>query len=254
MGEFNSYQLLLNLSYIDLRGNEVEGGRMGGWSGMDFVVSGPGAKSGLNKLFGASFQRAKAKFAQLNKTAGSEDFVDLEGEIMRWLALNQASELDRLGLLASFPGLGPKRLPMMLADIEHSICEVDKLARKTHPKLEGKSKELSRGFKLEDPQRRVLDREPTLPYSWDDPARNVVQVRPGPLDLEKRYTIAKISKQRLNEEGTEKEYLVHWLLYNEKSASWVERDILEQDAPLALECFEKHGKYLDEAVQASLTD
>ena len=44
-GDFNSYQLLLNLSYSSLLN----------FSGNDFVVPGLGAVSGLKKLFGSLF-------------------------------------------------------------------------------------------------------------------------------------------------------------------------------------------------------
>ncbi len=63
----------------------------------DFVVPGPGSKSGLNKMFGKSMQQ------------GRNANANFDIDVMRYLAETQAFHFKRLGL--EFSGLGPKRLP-----------------------------------------------------------------------------------------------------------------------------------------------
>ncbi|KAF8235846.1 hypothetical protein L208DRAFT_1391644 [Tricholoma matsutake] len=207
MGAFSTYQLMLNLTYSDVLN----------FSNMDFVVPGPGASSGLSKMFGDSLKGAKAAVP------------GIEEDIIRWLAKHQNAHFKRLGL--KFSGLGPDRLPMALADIEHLLCEVDKYSRMAHPKLKGKRTELRGMF---NPSPKIYPAKPTLPKAWSHPARAEVRIRPGgPPVVEKRYTVNRIGAHRDSEDGVE--YKVYWLGYPDSEATWEPEKSLKADAPVAVE-------------------
>ncbi|TEB22497.1 hypothetical protein FA13DRAFT_1641311 [Coprinellus micaceus] len=210
MGEFNTYQLILNLSYSNILNFHPN----------DFVMAGIGSYSGLVKMFGAGMRSALAE---------NKDFAI---DVMRWLAETQDEHFNRLGITLS--RLGPKKLPLGLADIEHSVCEVDKYARAAYPKVKGTSdrKHLKRkydAFKTTT----VYPAKPFLPKAWNHPARATPRIRPGKLYLEKRYEIRKIDGHRTNEEDT-REFLVFWTGYSDKLAEWLPEYSLKQDAPLIL--------------------
>jgi hypothetical protein len=207
MGEFSTYQLLLNLSYSSMMN----------FSGMDFVVAGPGASSGLSKMFGHSMTRARGAVP------------GIEEDIVRWLAEHQDVHFKRLGL--EFSGLGPDCLPMDLADIEHLLCEVDKYSRMAHPKLKGKRTELRGVFK---PSPGAYPAVPTLPKAWSHPARMTVRIRPGgPPVIEKRYTVSRIGAHRDGTNGVE--YKVFWSGYSDSEATWEPEAGLRADAPVAVQ-------------------
>ena len=207
MGAFSTYQLMLNLSYSDVLN----------FSNMDFVVPGPGASSGLSKMFGHSMKRAKGAVP------------DIEEAIIRWLAKHQNAHFKRLGL--EFSGLGPYHLPMDLADIEHLLCEVDKYSRVAHPELKGKRTELRGLFK---PSPAIYPAKPNLPKSWSNPGRRMVQIRPGgPPVVEKRYVVSRIGAHRDGQNGME--YKVFWSGYCDSEATWEPEESLKADAPVAVE-------------------
>ncbi|KAG6327393.1 hypothetical protein ID866_11696, partial [Astraeus odoratus] len=96
MGDFTSYQLLLNLSYSNVMN----------FSDNDFVVIGIGSRRGLQRCFKGNIPRCA------------------EVDLVRWIQSSQNEHFARLGL--TFNGLGPEHRPMMLCDIEHTLCELDK--------------------------------------------------------------------------------------------------------------------------------
>lgn len=207
MGAFSTYQLMLNLSYSEVLN----------FSNMDFVVPGPGASSGLSKMFGHSMKGAR------------EAVPGIEEAIIRWLAKHQNAHFKRLGL--EFSGLGPGCLPMDLADIEHLLCEVDKYSRIAHPKLKGKRTELRGIFK---PSPGIYPAKPTLPKAWSHLARKTVRIRPGgPPVVEKRYVVSRIGAHRDGEDGME--YKVFWYGYSDSEATWEFEVSLKADAPVAIE-------------------
>ncbi|MHA4815843.1 nucleotide kinase domain-containing protein [Streptomyces aculeolatus] len=104
LGGFLAYQYLIDLNYS---------GEMG-FSEMDFVVAGPGARDGIRKCFGAA---AKG----------------IETEVIRYMADTQEDHFARLGL--GFRGLRGRRL--QLIDCQNLFCEVDKYARVAHPEIAG---------------------------------------------------------------------------------------------------------------------
>ncbi|KAF4568348.1 hypothetical protein EYR36_010359 [Pleurotus pulmonarius] len=215
MGEFNTYQLLLNLSYTPVSH----------FSDNDFVVAGIGAKSGLVKLFGDSYKIAKE----------NSDTIDVD--VMQWMVDNQAECFKKLGI--NFVGLGPDSLPLTLPDIEHSICEVDKYARLAFPHVKGKDNRtnLRRSYKQTGKSLPPL----RLPKAWSHPARRKVRIRPGPPPvIEKRYLIQAIEGRRDTPDGPQ--YLVYWFGYPANMATWEPEEGLLLDAPDVVADYRKYGQ------------
>ena len=107
LGDFLAYQYLIDLNYSDMLQ----------FSESDFVMPGPGAKSGLRKCFNA---------------------VDssMEIDIIRAVAEHQEAEFASRGLMFKF--LAGRRL--QLIDCQNLFCEIDKYARVVHPEVTSKSK------------------------------------------------------------------------------------------------------------------
>jgi hypothetical protein len=104
IGDFLAYQYLIDLNYSAALG----------FSEMEFVVPGPGARDGIRKCFG-------------RVAAG------IEPEIIRYMADHQDEHFARLGL--AFRGLRGR--PLQLIDCQNLFCEVDKYARVAHPEVAG---------------------------------------------------------------------------------------------------------------------
>jgi hypothetical protein len=106
VGTFLAYQLVTDLNYTTLLD----------FSEMDFVMAGPGARSGLEKCF-----------------------VDAAGysaeDLIRWTAERQQEEFARRQL--KFADLWGR--PLQLIDCQNLFCEVDKYARVMHPEAESTS-------------------------------------------------------------------------------------------------------------------
>ncbi|KAF9054270.1 hypothetical protein BJ165DRAFT_1399529 [Panaeolus papilionaceus] len=205
MGDFSAYQLMLGLSYTNLWI----------WHPNDFVVSGPGSISGLSKIFGAD-----------RMALGRRTVDDFDAEVMRYMANTQDEHFKRLNI--EFSGLGPKRLPMNLSDIEHTLCEVDKYCRAAHPGLKGKRTNITRNFSPHNPNAQAPI---VLPKAWNNPKREILRVRPErKLTVEKRYVIDHISAHEDRpEEG--RVYFVHWVGYPPSDSTWEFESSLLQDAP-----------------------
>ncbi|KAG6868659.1 hypothetical protein C0993_012464 [Termitomyces sp. T159_Od127] len=206
MGEFSTYQLVLNLTYTNALN----------FSGMDFVIAGPGASSGLGKMFG----RQKLKTAK-------ETHPDIEEELIRWLAMNQHAQFTRLGL--EFSGLGPKHFPMDLVDVEHTLCEVDKYARKAHPSVKGKRLEIRAVFN----PTTIIFPPVVLPKAWDSPQRKIVRIWPGSRPTKSiRYVVSKITAHRQGKYG--REFRVSWFGYSKEDDTWEAEGHMREDAPAAV--------------------
>jgi hypothetical protein len=104
VGDFLAYQFLIDLNYAEV----VD------FDEMEFVVPGPGARDGIRKCFGKSAD-------------------GIEADLIRWMADNQESQFERLGL--EFRTLWGR--PLQLIDAQNLFCEVDKYARVTHPDVQG---------------------------------------------------------------------------------------------------------------------
>lgn len=107
IGDFLAYQYSIDLNYSSLLD----------FSEMDFVVPGPGAKSGLKKCF---------------SSLGGKS----ESEAIRLVAAHQQDCIEALGL--SFCSLWGR--PLQLVDCQNLFCEVDKYARVKHPEFATDSK------------------------------------------------------------------------------------------------------------------
>ncbi|HVB14009.1 MAG TPA: nucleotide kinase domain-containing protein [Candidatus Dormibacteraeota bacterium] len=104
IGPFLAYQFVTDLNYSAILD----------FSEMDFVVAGPGARSGLRKCF---------------TDTGDYDDEDL----IRLVAERQVDEFAAHGL--DFEDLWGR--PLQLIDCQNLFCEVDKYARVAHPEAEG---------------------------------------------------------------------------------------------------------------------
>jgi hypothetical protein len=104
IGDFLAYQFVTDINYSEVTG----------FSEMEFVVPGPGAKSGIHKCFG--------HLGGLTKE-----------EVMLLVTQRQHEEFRRLGL--EFQSLGGRTL--QLIDCQNLFCEVDKYARIAHPQVTG---------------------------------------------------------------------------------------------------------------------
>ncbi|KAF5381916.1 hypothetical protein D9757_007574 [Collybiopsis confluens] len=206
MGHFNSFQLLQNLSYSPVIN----------FSGKDFVVPGIGCISGLSKMFGS-------RIDDIAKTDTSFRLV-----VIRYMMETQDKHFRRLGL--DFSGLGPKRLPMELADIEHAICEVDKYSRLAHPEISGRNgrRELRRNWSR--PTEPSLP-SVVLPRAWSHRKRKKVRPCNDLPKTEVRYLVAKILGHREDEHG---EIFCHtrWVNYGPQDDTWEPATVLLQDAPV----------------------
>ncbi|KAF8970599.1 hypothetical protein BDZ97DRAFT_52967 [Flammula alnicola] len=215
MGPFSTYQLMLCLSYTNVLNFHEN----------DFVISGPGSISGLNKIFGKSMQQ------------GRSTIPGFDEEVMRYMADNQDYHFKRLGL--EFSGLGPERLPMGVADIEHTLCEVDKYCRVAHPQLKGKRTNIHRTFEFSTAKRHA---PAILPKAWSHPARREPRMRPDKtLVVDKRYEVSHISDHRDTPEG--RQFFVFWIGYPPSDATWEYESSLLEDAPATIaEYFAKTTK------------
>ena len=104
IGDFLAYQFITDVNYSNITN----------FSEMEFVMPGPGALDGIRKCF--------LDLGGLN-----------EPEIIKFMADNQESEFERLGI--NFQSLWGRRL--QLIDCQNLFCEVDKYARIKHPEISG---------------------------------------------------------------------------------------------------------------------
>ncbi|KAF9477996.1 hypothetical protein BDN70DRAFT_836922 [Pholiota conissans] len=205
MGPFSTYQLMLCLSYTKVLNFHEN----------DFVISGPGSISGLNKIFGR---------AHMEK--GRSHIPQFDAEVMKYLAKTQNIHFHRLGL--DFSGLGTKKLPMSLADIEHTLCEVDKYCRVAHSGLKGKRTNISRNFSASNAKSYG---PPIIPKAWSHPARRLARIRPEKkLVVEKRYVVSRIGDHCDGPNG--RQFFVFWEGYPDSDATWEFESSLKDDAPV----------------------
>lgn len=104
IGDFLAYQYVTDINYSSATR----------FSEMEFVVPGPGARSGIRKCF--------------------ESLGELtEADTIKRVAENQEREFERLHI--DFKTLWGR--PLQLIDCQNLFCEVDKYARVKHPDLKG---------------------------------------------------------------------------------------------------------------------
>jgi hypothetical protein len=139
IGAFLAFQYLIDLNYAAGLG----------FSEMDFVVPGPGAKDGIRKCFGAA-------------AAG------IEAEVIHYMADSQDEHFARLGL--RFGGLRGR--PLQLIDCQNLFCEVDKYARVAHPEIPG----ISGRTRIKQAYRR----DPEAVSAWFPPKWGLNPAEPPP--------------------------------------------------------------------------
>jgi alpha-glutamyl/putrescinyl thymine pyrophosphorylase clade 1/Chromo (CHRromatin Organisation MOdifier) domain len=190
------------------------------FSQSDFVIAGPGAHSGLSRLFGKDL----AKIAP-----------GLEISAIRWLQSTQNEHFQRLGL--DFSGLGPEKLPLQLCDIEHALCEFDRYARIAIPTSRShhgqmRNRTSSKRHAFEPPDVTTdTDKGLHLPKAWQHPDRQKIRIKPGKREtVTKRYLVDSIVGHRKSSSGL-MEYRVHWFGYSDSDDTWQPHDELSTDAP-----------------------
>lgn len=104
LGPFLAYQLTIDLNYSSMLAFDEN----------DFVVPGPGARSGIAKCF-----------------PGSP--TDSAADIIRWMVDHQDEQFERFDL--DFQDLFGRRLTLI--DCQNLFCETDKYARVMHPTIQG---------------------------------------------------------------------------------------------------------------------
>ncbi len=104
IGDFLAFQFAIDLNYTNLIN----------FSEMDFVVPGPGARSGLRKVF--------------SDTCGLSD-----EDVIRAMTEHASDEFRRYAL--PFRNLWGR--PLQLIDCQNLFCEVDKYSRIAHPEANG---------------------------------------------------------------------------------------------------------------------
>ncbi|THH07988.1 hypothetical protein EW145_g3016 [Phellinidium pouzarii] len=202
MGDFMTFQLLINLSYTPLLN----------FNENDFVIAGVGAMEGLRKCFSPT-----------SLTRGSEE------ELIRWMTETQDEHFERLGL--EFSGLGKRGRAMTLVDVEHTLCEVHKYSRLVSERSFAHGKRFT-------PVTEELPRYPALPKAWNHPARRLVRRRPGKYEHpQKQFVVSKILDKAIDENGNVI-YFVDWQGYESSDRTWEPASILLEDAPLAVEDYE----------------
>jgi len=140
VGAFLAYQYLIDLNYAAGLG----------FSEMDFVVPGPGAKDGIRKCFGAAAD-------------------GIEAGVIRYMTDTQDEHFTRLGL--RFARLRGRRR-LQLIDCQNLFCEVGKYARVAHPEARG----ISGRTRIKQAYRR--DPEPVS--AWFPPKWGLNQEGPPP--------------------------------------------------------------------------
>jgi hypothetical protein len=193
MGDFTAYQLVLNLSYSSVLN----------FSDYDFVVVGLGSRRGLQRCFKGLIPHS------------------CEVGIIRWMQLTQSDHFSRLNL--KFNGLGPRARPIMLCDIEHTLCEIDKYVRKLGAPSH-------RAFHSSGPLPKMR-----LPKAWALPARQSLRIKcqeEAEVEFIEKFVVSSIKSHR-GVEG-EREFLVYWEGYSSDDASWEPEDMLADDAPNAI--------------------
>lgn len=191
IGDFTAYQLLLNLSYSSVMH----------FSEYDFVVITIGSRRGLQRCF----KNEVPRYAEV--------------DLVRWMQRTQDAHFARLGL--EFRGLGPDHRPMMLCDIEHTLCELDKYIRKCEKLAKGRPF-LGIG-KLEQPR---------FPVAWSHEDRRVLRIKDKSEtedDILEKFVVTRIADHRVVD-GM-REFLVLWEGYKDDEATWEPEDSLLEDAP-----------------------
>jgi len=133
-----------------------------------------------------------------------------------------------LGL--KFNGLGPDNLPMMLCDIEHTLCEVDKYIRKCGQKTSG-----NRQFESSGNLGKLR-----LPKAWAHQSRSVLRIKSqeeAEAEVLEKFIVEYIKDHRMV--NGVREFHVFWEGYTDDEATWEPEPSLIEDAPDAVQRYLK---------------
>ncbi|KAF9247228.1 hypothetical protein BU15DRAFT_84772 [Melanogaster broomeanus] len=192
IGDFTAYQLLLNLSYSNVMN----------FSEFDFVVIGIGSRRGLQRCFGKKIPPSA------------------EVDLVRWMQITQEQHFERLGI--TFNGLGPDHLAMMLCDIEHTLCELDKYVRRCSNKTK------NRPFEASGKLGKMR-----LPKAWSHKSRRILRIKcveEAEAEVVEKFIVESIEGHR--EVDGSREFL----------ATWEPEDSLMEDAPSMVKDYLKRIK------------
>lgn len=199
MGDFTAYQLILNLSYSNVMN----------FSEYDFVEICIGSRRGLKRCFSQTIPRS------------------VEVDLVRWMQMTQHEHFQRLGI--EFNGLGPDHLPMMLCDIEHMLCELDKYIRQCT------NKSMGRPFTPSGTLPKLR-----LPKAWSIKSRHALRIRSlqeAEAEILEKYVVESIKDHR--EVNGVREFHVFWEGYPEDEATWEPESSLMEDAPSVVRAYLK---------------
>jgi hypothetical protein len=175
------------------------------FSDYDFVVVRLGSRYGRQRCFKGQIPRAH------------------EVGIIRWMQPTHPDHFLRLNL--KFKGLGPRARPMMLCDIEHTLCEIDKYVRKLNASAPSK--------RIFQPSGRLPNMR--LPKAWTHHARRYLRIKcqeEADTEFIEKFVVQSIESHR--DVDGEREFLVYWQGYSDDEASWEPEDMLVDDAPKAI--------------------
>lgn len=207
MGEFNTWQLIMNLSYTGL---------LAKCSDLDsFVALGCGAKAGLKRCFGSTLEPA------------------MQLAVVRWMQETQADHFKRLCLVPAT--LGPDHHEMQVCDIEHALCEIDKVSRAAYfirdvPMLISAFSQYER-----------IRTRPTKPKKGFNPSQTHASDFALPVNFgghedeeeEERWVVSSIGGKR-KQDGV-LQYKVFWEGY--AKPTWEPASTIKEDAPEAVKLF-----------------
>lgn len=193
-GDFNAYQLLLNLSYTGL----------GNFTDFEtFVVVGCGAREGLKRCFVSGLSRS------------------MEIKVIQWMQRTQRDHFNRLGLSCTLGPPGSLNHELLICDIEHTLCEIDKVrhhsSARTTMLIHSRQYVRKGRMRVFKPTETLLP-EPVFPIT--------------PLDnREERWVITRIIGWRKLDKVLQ--YQIVWEGY--KEPTWEPAEMILQDAPLLVE-------------------
>ncbi|KAI9436901.1 hypothetical protein H4582DRAFT_1960404 [Lactarius indigo] len=225
MGEFLSFQLLLDLNMIP-----------GLSYPEDWAICGPGATSCLTKIFGPEVN-------------------GVYGEALAWLHDSQDLHFARLGISHERrPSIGSTH-QLSLVDFEHSLCECDVYSRKAHPNIKGRRLHIAgkRNFSADRPPPPSA----VLPIGWL-PADAAIRARArakraalppvDPLDPDPSWILSHIVKQAPSSNGRIL-YLVRYEGYGPEDDLWLSEADLK-DAPELLTQWQDFLEMIDKSITA----
>ena len=197
------------------------------WDEHLWAAIGPGSKSGLEKMFGASVR-------------GNEESA------MGYIHDSLHSHFTRLGIVGdNVPRLCQERPSgLSMVDIEHAVCEYDKYCRGRFPRLKGKRTEIKKRFTPKPQATKPYTAD--LPDKWKQPPSPLTVPKPPAVrkssNGEEVYEVSHIVAEKdkydrsANTKPSTKRFLVRWKGWGPEDDWWMSEDDLK-DAPELLKAW-----------------